>query len=130
MTTQIAGTWADPISGLTTDVTATPDLVDGYASDVTARTITHDVIGRAYPDATILPGSLRSGTLKLTFSDENASRLCEQLHAYATTPLVLTTDDRNTLAMTYVVVGKVHRELDDDTRSVWTVSADFQEVTP
>lgn len=124
------GSWADPISGLTTDVTATPDLVDGYSSSINARNITHDVIGRAYPDVTILPGSLRTGTLKLTFTDENASRLCEQLHAYATVPLILTTDERDTVAMTYVVVGKVGRDLDDETRSVWIVSADFQEVAP
>lgn len=129
MSTTITGTWADPVSGLVTSVTATPDTVDGYASSVNSRTLLHEVIGRAYPDVTMLPGSLRSGTLSLVFGDENDSRLCEQLHAYATAPLVLTTDERDTIAMTFVVVGKVVRSLDDQTRDSWVVSVDYQEVT-
>lgn len=128
MSTTITGAWTDPLSGLTTSVTATPDAVDGYASTVTSRTILHEVIGRAYPDVTMLPGSLRSGTLTLVFGDENESRLCEQLHAYAAQPLVLITNDRYTVAMTYVVVGRVTRSLDDQTRDSWIVTADYQEV--
>lgn len=130
MSVTIRGTFTDPSNGSSIAETVTPVIMDGFSSSVKSKTVLHDVIGRAGPDVTILPGGYRTGTLKLVFASESDSYICERLHAYASTPLVMTDTDLSTAAMTYVVVGNVARELDTESRSAWVVSVDFQEVQP
>ena len=128
MATTIQGTFLDPVSGASQAETVVPAIMDGFSSTAKSKNVVHDVIGRADPDVSILPGGYRTGTLKLVFADESQSRICERLHLYASAPLTITDDDLSTAAMTYVVSGSVARALDEDSRTAWVVSVDFQEV--
>jgi hypothetical protein len=109
--------------------TIAPDLVDGYESSRTARTLTHDVIGRADPDITLRPADTRKGQLRLVFGDEAAAAAAEISHA-GTSVWTLTTSDLTTIGMRYVVAeGDVTRIL-DATRACWIVTVPFREVLP
>lgn len=129
MSTTIQGTFIDPVLGSSQAETVTPLVMVGFSSTGKSKSITHDVIGRADPDVTMQPGGYRTGTLQFVFTSESDSYICERLHRFASAPLTLTDTDLSTVAMTYVVPagGNVGRAL-DDTRTVWVVSVDFQEV--
>lgn len=109
--------------------TITPVLTLGYESSRDSRNIFHDVIGRDYPDVTLRAASLRHGTLTYLFETEADSLACEQLHR-ADSTFTVTDDDRDSIGMAYVVSGSITRTLDDDTRDLWTVAVDFQEIQP
>lgn len=120
---------------MTTTITSgpdstTPDIVNGYESVRTGQTVFHTVIGRDYPDVTLRPAGLRSGTLRLVYGSSDAevqSANAEALHA-AGAVYTLTTDDLGSIGMMYVVNGNVTRTLDPDSLSVWILAVDFQEV--
>lgn len=133
-----------------------PTLIEGYESQRESGNIAHPVSGRANPDYTLRPASLRTGTLTLVFTGssavaeygfvdgyivalggeggmdpEIASLEAEQAHAEARV-FTLTTAERTTVLMTYVVRegGRIARMLDPQTRRVWMVMVDFQEIIP
>ncbi|RPE75196.1 MULTISPECIES: hypothetical protein [unclassified Frondihabitans] len=120
-----------PLTASIDEATAiAPDLVTGFESTRDSQTLFHSVIGRAYPDITLRPASLRRGTLTMLFASgdaESLSATAEDLHAAAGL-FELTDPDRASVAMTYVVSGAVGRALEDETRDAWLLSVDFQEV--
>lgn len=110
----------------------TPDLVLGYESRRPSRTVTHDIINVAGPDATLRPAGLRIGRMTLGFFGEDAeerSAHAEEVLAGAAT-FNLQSSDRLTIRMAFVLpdTGEIRRTLDEVTRDDWTVAFDWREV--
>ena len=112
------------------DDTITPTLVLGYAADREGQNRVHPIVGSERADVTFRPAKLRRGTLRLGFagaSSETDSLEAESLHALGGLFMLLSTD-RASVEMSYVVDGRITRELEDVTRKNWVVSVEFQEV--
>lgn len=111
-------------------VTITPELVTGYETMRTARTIAHDVIGRPDPDVTLRAAGTRKGRLELLFVDEASANQAAQLHAAASV-WTLADPDLSTIGMLYVVAaGDITSSLEDQSRELWLVSVPYLEVLP
>lgn len=106
----------------------TPQLVDGYTSERTTGNIIHPAADNpAEVDVTFRPASLRTGTLRMLFLTLGDALTAEVLHA-GVGVFALADTDLPGLNMAYVPNGDIVTELDDETRQLWTVSVDFQEV--
>lgn len=112
-------------------VSITPTVVDGYTANREAQSIVHTILGKQSPDITFRDALLRSGTLTLKFAgatSEDDSAEAEIAHAGAQV-FFLTSDERATIEMSYVVAGgPVVRTLDDDSRDAWIVEVPYQEI--
>jgi hypothetical protein len=106
--------------------TLTPLLVLTPETTRDSRNVSHDVIGRDYPDVTLFPASLRKGTITFLCADEASSAAVENLHKAAT--VITYSADLDSLSMTYVLSGTATRTLDPDTLRRWLVAVEFQEV--
>ncbi|MDL9978851.1 hypothetical protein [Microbacterium candidum] len=104
-----------------------PILIHGFESSREAGTIVHDVIGRANPDITLRPASLRTGTARLLFADETASKSAEDALSLAVT-CTLTTELASA-SFPFVVRGPITRTL-NESRVTWLVAFEFQEIAP
>lgn len=105
----------------------TPKLLLGYTSSTRSNNVIHQIIGRANPDVSFAPDSLRSGTLRLLFTSEADAWEAFELHS---TPGVCRLYDPNVPAvnMAYVRSGELDIALDEDSRSYWILSVGYQEV--
>lgn len=108
----------------------TPTIVDGYSATRAARTIVHHIIGRPDPDISFRPASLRTGQLTCVFALQDAALAAATVFAKPQ-PLTLADPDV-AIGMTFIVPegGAIEVELDDETRDVWLVHVDFEEVSP
>ena len=115
-------------------VVISPSLILGYESEREAGTLVHPILGSSDDEITLRPARRRTGTLRLAFLDERSESdsLDAETALSQGAVFTLTSDDRTTIAMQFVVpsTGRVVRRLDDETRLDWTVTVDFQEVTP
>ena len=107
--------------------TITPTQVLGYKTIRASRNLLHPIIGRPDVDVTLRPAALRSGTLSLGFADRAEAWAAVGIHALPgrftlIDPAVPEVD------MTYVVAGPIAPELEDQSRELWIVSIDYQEV--
>jgi hypothetical protein len=111
------------------NATTTLEVLDilGYESERTSGNVVHDVIGTGTPTVTLGEMSLRTGTLQYLCATRADATALENLHTQVGT-VTLTEGDIGDVSMTYVCSGRVSVKLDDESRSVWTVSVDFQEV--
>lgn len=110
--------------------TVTPVVIDGFTSESEAGTIVQPLIGSEDVAVTLRPASLRTGTYVLNMgTDEAASADAETLFRGAHLWTV-TIAERATINMSFVVTGRVIRQLEDATRNVWFVRFDWQEVNP
>lgn len=109
-----------------------PTLVDGYMSTMEAATVVHQIIGKSEPDVTLRPSLMRSGTLRMAWLTTGAETDSAQAATWlqGTGPWVLASSEASSINMSFVVSGRIDRELDPDSRQWWTVSVDFQEVAP
>lgn len=107
--------------------TFTATLMDGYTASRPSRNVPHAILGSNAPAVSLRPAGLRTGSLRLLFA----------LHATAVSATALlasgaelTLDDTDfpTINMSFVLDGDVELSLDEDTRSVWWVQFEFQEV--
>jgi hypothetical protein len=107
--------------------TITPKLVLGYEVSQESRNVVHTILGRAAPDITLHFTNLRTGTLEMLFENAIEAEEARQLHI---NPIVfsLASSEIPEANMDYVVSGSVSTVLEDETRKLWTVSVDFQEV--
>lgn len=106
-----------------------PETVTGWTSTREANNLIHTIIGRADPDVTMKPAGLRTGTLEMLFLTLPLALAAESLHA-GEGVLHLQDSDHAALEMYYVASGAIELELDDETRSLWLLRVDFQEVLP
>lgn len=110
--------------------TIEPTIIEGYRSERESRNIVHPILGRAEPDVTLRPSSLRGGSLTLGFesaTSEDDSKAAEDILGDSGV-FALTSSDRSTVDMSFVVVGTPARELEDETRDAWLVVFEYQEV--
>lgn len=106
----------------------TPDLVLGYETDNDATNIFHEILGRADYDVSVAPDRLRSGELLLFFEAEADAKSAREFHL-AAVRFTLATDDLTLMDMTYVRRGGMRLALDSETRTRWTLTVGYQEVT-
>lgn len=107
--------------------TITPTLVTGWQASQESRNIVHTIIGRSTPDVTLKPANMRTGTLEMLFetaADADEARIVHMEAAVFT----LTSSELAEVNMAYVVAGTISSVLEDETRRLWTLSVDFQEV--
>jgi hypothetical protein len=107
-----------------------PELVDGFQSSVDSNNIMH-TLANGQTRAVFRTASLRKGTMRLVYgADETASRAAELMFA-AGEYFELEDADRSSIdGMVFAVSGSIARSLDDDTRDVWVVEVEFEEIEP
>lgn len=111
----------------TGDTTITPTLVTGWEASQDSRNIIHTIIGRSTPDVTLKPASLRTGTLEMLFENATDADEARTVHMDAAV-FTLTSSELSQVNMSYVVAGSISSVLEDETRRLWTLAVDFQEV--
>jgi hypothetical protein len=105
----------------------TPVLVDGFESTSTTNNIIHRLANGGVSPY-FRPHGLRTGTMRLNYgTDEAAARDAELMFANGDVFLVEDVD-RPTIEMTVMVSGAITRTLDDETRDVWIVTVDYEEL--
>lgn len=110
--------------------TITPRLILGWEATRPARSLVHEVLGRADPDITLRPAGVRSGTLRLLFTTGAEASAAAAVFAIAQT-LTITDPDVAQVGMSFVVAeGDIVAQLDPETRRLWTLDVAFQEVAP
>jgi hypothetical protein len=107
----------------------TPLVTQGYESTRSSANVFNAVIGRSYPDVTLMPAGLRTGTLTSVFTTEAESARFEALHV-GTSVITFMDTDLPSVGMSYVVDGSIRRQLDPESRLYWIASVDFREVRP
>lgn len=107
--------------------TITPLLVQGYEAATSSRNVVHQILGRADDDVSLMPDSLRSGTLRLLFADAESAWAAHALHTQAAV-LTLADSDVSQVGMRYVRQGEMTLALDPQTRIRWELSVGFKEV--
>ena len=108
-------------------VIVTPLEVLGYASTREAGNQVHQVLNRSSPDVTLRAAGLRTGTLSFLVATLADALVLEAMHAL---PGFVRLDDSDLpqIGMFYVATGAITVELEDESRDLWIVSVDYQEV--
>lgn len=110
-----------------TAASTTPDLVLGYETARSTRTIVHDTLDGGIAVSLIAPRP-RAGTLRLFYKDQADAFAALELHARLST-FALVSTERPLINMVYTVAGSDARlQLDPQTRGRWTVDVPYQEV--
>ncbi|WIA98027.1 hypothetical protein [Curtobacterium sp. MCBA15_004] len=104
-----------------------PLLVNGWEEEADSLNVVNAVIGGGF-DVTLRDASLRKGAFELVYpvDDEAAAAAAFAMHRRPTT-LTISDSDRPSIAMTYVVNGRISRTLDPD-RMYWLIRVEYQEV--
>jgi len=107
-----------------------PEVVDGFESSVDSNNIMHVLAnGRTIP--VFRTASLRKGTMRLVYgTDETASRAAEVMFASGEYFELDDADRPSIDGMIFAVSGAIARQLDDETRDVWIVTVEFEELAP
>ena len=109
--------------------TLTPELIDGWKPTREARTIVHAILGSNQGAVTLRPHALRSGTLAIVVGTDASLAAAIEGMLCSGDVLTLADNDQPLVGMSFVISGRVEGpRLDDDTREVWLIDADFQEV--
>ncbi|AOX46704.1 hypothetical protein [Microbacterium sp. BH-3-3-3] len=112
------------------DATIAPQQVMSITSEQASGTIIHPILGRAYPDVTIRPAGLRTGTIEMGFYGPNSEAESATARALIAAGGIFTiaSEERATLSMTCVASGRISLTLEDVTRDAWVLAVDYQEV--
>ena len=103
-----------------------PTLVLGYDTEQESMNQVYDIIGGGIAVALVRPRP-RSGTLRLFYLTEADADAARELHTRETT-FSLVSSERSSIAMTYVLDGRLRVELDEETRDRWVVEVGYQEI--
>ncbi|MCS0491191.1 hypothetical protein [Curtobacterium flaccumfaciens] len=103
-----------------------PLVVNGWGEGATGRNIVNPIIGGGI-DVTLQAASLRQGAFELVYQDEDEAAYAFAMHQRPST-FTITDAERPSIAMTYVVDGRISRTLDDESRDFWIVRVEYQEV--
>lgn len=105
----------------------TPQLILGYETTRRVRTITHELLSTPENAVTLRAAGLRSGRIQYLFTTIADALKCERFHAAAAT---ITLNDADAFGlMQYVPTGTLTVRLDPETRVMWTVETNFQELS-
>lgn len=105
-----------------------PVLVLGYTARRESGTVVHELIDGSIA-IRLVPGRPRSGTIEYLYSDEAAAWAALALHADLADTYTLADTTRAEVGMVYAALATEIR-LDEETRDVWVVAVDYQEVQP
>lgn len=110
-------------------LTFTPELVTAWAVSQESRNVVHAIIGRTDPDVTLKPASSRTGTLEMLFTSATLAETARGILANGT---IFTISDSETWldGFNFVMSGNISTALEDETRNLWILTADFTEVIP
>lgn len=106
-----------------------PVLITAWETTQESRNVIHDIIGRTDPDVTLKPAASRSGTLEMLFTSASSAETARGILANGTT---FTISDSETWlnGFDFVISGSITNALEDTTRHLWTIRADFREIIP
>lgn len=107
----------------------TPELILGWNASQATRNIIHPIIGKASPDVTLKAAGLRTGNLELLFMNATEAETARTMLSQAL-PFLIESDEAFLDNFRFVVASSISSALEDTTRNMWTISVDFQEVTP
>lgn len=110
-------------------LTFTPELVTAWEVSQESRNVIHPIIGRTDPDVTLKPASSRTGTLEMLFTTASAA---ESARGILANSAVFTVSDSETWlnGFDFVMSGNISTALEDETRNLWIITAEFTEVLP
>ena len=110
--------------------THTPKFITAYLASRESANVIHESPAGGAPLAVVLRAAhLRRGTLEALFLTEAAAKACADDVAGARTFTVNSTT-RTTINATCVASGAIVVELDNDSRDLWLVRVDYQEIAP
>lgn len=105
----------------------TPTVIDGYSARRRGRNVLHPILGTSEVAVTLGESGMRAGTLSCVFPVESeAAGLVEALSAGVSASIA--SSERPSIDMDFVIDGDVTIAL-DETRSVWIVAFDWQEIS-
>lgn len=107
--------------------TTTPTQVLGYAALLEGRNVVSDLIGGGIA-VTLIPQRMRSGTLELLYADRAEAWAAVELHR-GTDTFTLDDTDVPEVGMLYTA-NTIAPALEDQTRALWIVSIEYQEIEP
>lgn len=108
-------------------LTFSPELITGWTAGQESRNVIHNIIGRPDPDVTLKPAGTRTGTLEMLFLTATAATTARDVLANGT--IFTITDSESWLnGLKFVMSGNISSALEDETRNMWTITADFTEV--
>jgi len=119
---------APTITGVTTDDTTTPLLIEPWRTTQEPQTIVHDVQGADSPWVTLGRARTRTGTLAALYEDEASAEVARALLSGAEL-FAITYPERPSLEITFAVTGPLEVELHRN-RRYWSVRWQYREVTP
>lgn len=107
----------------------TPEMITTWGVSQDSRNVVHTIIGRTDPDITLKPSATRTGTLEMLFTSASSAETARGILANGT---VFTISDSETWlnGFDFVMSGSISTSLEDSTRNVWIITADFAEVIP
>ncbi|WIB64366.1 hypothetical protein [Curtobacterium sp. MCBD17_040] len=109
--------------------TVMPLDVLGYTISRQSQNVFHNIIGTATAiDATLIGAGLRSGTFTFLFDDEDDAVALESLYTGREVLTYADSDRPSITGMVHALSGTLTRA-QDDSRTVWTVSVDWQELS-
>ena len=108
-------------------LTFTPELVTAWATSQDSRNVIHDTIGKTDPDVTLKPASTRKGTLEMLFLSASAANTARGILTNGT---IFTISDSETWlnGLKFVMSGTIEAVHEDETRNLWTMTAEYTEV--
>ncbi|MDU0367677.1 hypothetical protein RWH45_10650 [Microbacterium sp. KSW4-17] len=110
--------------------TIAPQQVMNITSQQESGTIVHPILGRAFPDITLRPAGVRTGTITMGFAGPTAETDAATARALLASGVVFTIapEERTSLSMACIVSGRISLDLEDVTRDAWVLTVDYQEV--
>ena len=106
-----------------------PTLITAWETTQESRNVVHNIIGRTDPDVTLLKAATRTGTLEMLFTSATGAETARGILANGG---VFTISDSEfwVNGFDFVLTGSLTASLEDETRDLWTLTADFVEVIP
>jgi hypothetical protein len=105
----------------------TPITVMGYKTARASGNVVHEILGRTDPDVTLRAAALRTGTLEFLFASHADAQAAEAILA-GVGVITLADSDLPDIGMRFVLSGTLEMELEQTSRTAWTVTADYTEV--
>jgi hypothetical protein len=109
-----------------------PVLVQTRKASLSSQTVVRFPIGSTEPYITFGPAGLRSGQHVLFFDEDPAAAnaAADVLATPGSFELELTSPEQPAWSMSFVVIGVIEIEQDDQEALYWTVRFGFQEISP
>lgn len=119
------GTGSNTITRASDDETTLPLLILGYQTRMQGRSVVTDLLDGGIAVTLVKPRP-RSGTLQLLYADSFSAWAAVALHQTVDTFNLVSTEQPD-INMDYIVTG-VAPALEDQTRQLWEVSIEYQEI--